>query len=143
CVEILEEAIKSEPGNAYLWQQMAACRMQTQGLAGAVEPLTRAVELWPERGAPRGSLARLLEKTGNLDEAEKHFRTLLDVEPDNPVVYYWLAEFLHKHRPNAAPEAFLIARKALDLPGPTSLPREKIERLIANIQGQTDPNDRN
>jgi hypothetical protein len=63
----------------------------------------------------------------------KHFRRLLDVEPDNPVVYYWLAEFLSTHRPDAAPEAFLRARKALDLPACVSLHREKIEQLIAKI----------
>jgi len=136
CLEILDEASCAEPRNAYLWQQMTACRMQMQGPAGAIDPLTRAVELWPERGPLRGSLARLLETTGNLDEAEKHFRKLLDAEPDNPVVYYRLAEFLSKHRPDAAPEAFLRARKALDLPARASLPREKIEQLIATIQEQ-------
>jgi Flp pilus assembly protein TadD len=135
-LEILDEAIKDHPRNAYLWQQMAACRMQTQGPAAGIEPATRMVELFPERGPWRGSLARLLEHTGALDEAEKHFRKLLEVEPENPVVYCWLAEFLAQHRPQAIDEALKVAEKALGLPPRPALPREKIEELIGKIQQQ-------
>jgi hypothetical protein len=39
-------------------------------------------------------------------------------------------------RPEDAWEAFLRARKVLDLPARASLPREKIEQLIAKIQEQ-------
>lgn len=134
CLEILEEATKVNPRNVYLWQQMTACRMRAQGPAAAVEPLTRAVELCPERGPLRGSLAHLLETTGALDEAETHFRKLLEVEPRNPVVYYWLAEFLLKHRPQAAAEALQTAEKMLDLPPRVSLPPEKMKELTAEIR---------
>jgi Tfp pilus assembly protein PilF len=139
CFQILEEAVKSNPRNAYLWQQTAGCRMQVQGPAAAVEPLARAVELYPERGPLRGSLAHLLEATGDLDGAEKHFRTLLEVEPDNPVVYCWLAQFLCKHRPQAIEEALKAAEKALALPPRVSLPRRTIEQLIAEIRTRAEP----
>ncbi|MEN6424877.1 MAG: tetratricopeptide repeat protein [Phycisphaerales bacterium] len=140
CTEILEEATQSEPRNANLWQMLAACRAETQGPAAAIEPLTRAVELSPGEGRPRGMLARVLEMTGNLDEAEKHFRTLLDVESTNPIVYCWLAQFLSKHRPGTSQEALKLAEKALELPAHPSLPREKIEQMIASIQGQIGAN---
>jgi tetratricopeptide (TPR) repeat protein len=133
-LEILGEATRSHPQNAYLWQQVAACRLQLQGPSAALEPLTRAVEVFPEQGPLRGGLAQLLEKTGALDEAERHFRALLAVEPQNPVVYYWLAEFLHKHRPQAGEEAVKIAEKALSLPPGGHLPREKIEELIKSVR---------
>ena len=81
----------------------------------------------------------MLETTGDLNGAEKHFRALLDVEPENPVVHFWLAEFLARHRPDATIEAFMRARKALDLPPRASLPREKIEQLIAELQARTEP----
>jgi Tfp pilus assembly protein PilF len=140
CLEILEEATRFNPRNAYLWQQTAGCRMQAQGRAAAVEPLTRAVELYPERGPFRGSLAHLLEATGDLDGAEKHFRQLLEVEPDNPVVYCWLAQFLLKHRPQAIEEARKTAEKALSLPPRPSLPRATIEQLLAEIRARAEPN---
>ncbi len=147
CLQILENAVKVSPRNGYLWQQMAACRLQLRGPQAAIGPLTRVVELLPERGSFRGTLARLLETTGVLDEAEKHYRELLKVEPENPVVYYWLARFLAGHRPKARREALTIAEKALDLPPHSSLPREKIGELIDEIRGDvvgrmvTEPNE--
>jgi tetratricopeptide (TPR) repeat protein len=134
CLEILDEAIQSNPRNAYLWQQRAACHMEREGLPAAVEPMSRAVELLPERGPLRGTLAHLLERTGALDEAEKHFRKLLEVEPENPVVYYWLADFLRRHRPSLQEEAVQVAEKALRVPANSHLPREDIERLIKQIR---------
>lgn len=147
CLQILENAVKVSPRNGYLWQQMAACRLQLRGPQAAIGPLTRVVELLPETGSFRGTLARLLETAGVLDEAEKHYRELLEVEPENPVVYYWLARFLRAHRPQARREALAMAEKALDLPLHPSLPREKIEELIDEIRGdvvgrmETEPNE--
>lgn len=143
CIEVLEQATRAEPRNAPLWQMMAMCRGQTQGPAALIEPLTRAVELRPEEGPPRGTLARVLEMTGNLDEAERHFRALLEVEPTNPVVYCWLAQFLSKHRSGTAQEALKLAEKAMELPVHPSLPTEKIEQLIASIRGQIGANPQN
>jgi tetratricopeptide (TPR) repeat protein len=134
CLAILEEAAANNPRNAYVWQQMAACHLQMEGPAAALEPLTRAVELLPERGPFRGGLAQLLETTGALDEAEKHFRKLLEIEPQNPVVYYWLADFLRRHRPALQEEAVQVAEKALGLAPHSHLPREEIEKLIKQIQ---------
>ena len=147
CLQILENAVKVSPRNGYLWQQMAACRLQLRGPQAAIGPLTRVVELLPETGSFRGTLARLLETMGVLDEAEKHYRELLKVEPENPVVYYWLARFLRAHRPQARREALAVAEKALELPPHSSLPREKIEELIGEIRGDvvgrmdTEPNE--
>ncbi len=134
CLEILNEASGANPRNAHLWRQMAGCRMQTDGPDAAIEPAAKAVELYPERGPFRGVLAHLLEMTGRLDEAETHFRRLLDVEPENPVVYCWLARFLLKHRPEAVEEGLKIAEKALDLPPHPSLPRETIEALVGDLR---------
>jgi regulator of sirC expression with transglutaminase-like and TPR domain len=53
CFQILEEAVKSDPRNAYLWQQMAGCRAQAQGPAAAIEPLTWA-------SLPRGTIEQLI-----------------------------------------------------------------------------------
>jgi len=136
CIQILEEAVQAEPRNTHLWHLLGAWRGRTQGPAAAIEPLTRAVELRPDEGPPRGMLARSLEMAGNLDEAEKHFRILLEVEPKNPVVYCWLAMFLSTHRPEATQEALDTAKKALELPPHPSLLREKIEQLIAEIRGR-------
>ena len=105
----------------------------------AVANMTKAVELLPERGPFRGQLARLLENVGKLDEAEKHFRELLNIEPDNPVVHFWLAEFLSKHRPHAKDEALKEAQTALELPSGKGMTKQKIEQLIQELQPKTTP----
>ena len=139
CLQILGETVRDDSRNAYLWQQMAATRMQLQGAQAAIEPIARAVKLCPERGPLRGGLAQLLEKTGAFDEAERHFRKLLEIEPENPVVHYWLADFLRKHRPQAGAEALEIAEKAVRLPPRGGLTTERIQELIQRLREQRQP----
>jgi trypsin-like peptidase len=92
--------------------------------------------LLPEKGPFRGTLAHTLEKTGDLTEAEKHFRELLNIEPNNPVVHMWLAKFLAKYRPHAKKEALKEAQTALTLPAKRGLPRQVIEQFISNLKSQ-------
>jgi tetratricopeptide (TPR) repeat protein len=139
CAELLSEAVKVNPENAYLWLNLGGCHFYLGKQDDAVANITKAVELLPERGPFRGQLARLLENIGKLDEAEKHFRELLNIEPDNPVVHFWLAEFLAKHRPQAKDEALKEAQTALELPPKKSLPKQKIEQLIQELQSKITP----
>ena len=137
--ELLEEALKINPENAYLRMNLGACQHRLGKTDEAIANFTKAVELLPERGPFRGQLAHILEKAGRLDEAEKHFRELLNIEPKNPVVHLWLARFLGKHRPEAKDEALKEARIALELPRRKGLPKEKIEQVIQELQSETEP----
>jgi len=139
CAGLLSEAVKVNPENAYLWFNLGACHYHSAEQDDAVANMAKAVELLPERGPFRGHLARLLESIGKLDEAEKHFRELLKIEPDNPVVHFWLAGFLAKYRPQAKDEALKEAHTALELPPNKSLPKQKIEQLIRDLQSKTTP----
>lgn len=136
--EMLNEAIKLDPNNAYLWLSVGRCQFDIGNLNEAVSSIARAVVLFPEDGPFRGLLARLLEQSGKLDEAEKHFRELLKIEPDNPVVHFWLAQFLAKHRPDAHDEALKEAQIALSLPVKGRISRQIIEKLIAELQSHTE-----
>jgi len=137
--ELLNEALKINPRNAYLWMGLGGCQYKSDKLDEAIVNYTKGVELLPERGPFRGQLAHLLEQVGRLDEAEKHFRELLNIEPNNPVVHLWLAQFLGKHRPEETDEALKEAQTALELPPRKGLPREKIEQIVQEIQSQTAP----
>ena len=137
--KLLTEALELNPRNGNLWMGLGACRLQSGDPDGAIKGFAKAVELLPERGPFRGQLAHMLEKAGRLDEAEKHFRELLNIEPKNPVVHLWLARFLGKHRPEAKDEALKEARIALELPRRKSLPKEKIEQVIQELQSETEP----
>jgi tetratricopeptide (TPR) repeat protein len=80
----------------------------------------------------------MLETVGKLDEAEKHFRELLKIEQDNPVVHFWLAKFLAKYRPSANKEALKEAQAALELPAKGGLSKQAIEQFIHNLRSKTD-----
>lgn len=138
CSELLREALKVNSNNAYLWLNLGACYLHLGKPDDAIGPMTKAVKLLPERGPFRGQLARTLEKIGKLDEAEKHFRELLKIEPDNPVVHMWLAGFLAKHRPSAKEEALKEAQVALDLPAKGGLTKQTIEQFIHDLQSKSD-----
>lgn len=138
CSTFLNEALKVNPNNAYLWLNLGACYLHLGKPDDAVDPMSKAVKLLPERGPFRGQLARTLEKIGKLDEAEKHFRELLKIEPDNPVVHMWLAGFLAKHRPSAKEEALKEAQVALDLPAKGGLTKQTIEQFIHDLQSKSD-----
>ncbi|MHC4625634.1 MAG: tetratricopeptide repeat protein [Planctomycetota bacterium] len=137
--ELLTEALKLNPRNAYVLMSLGSCQYSMDRIDEAIASYTKAVELLPERGPFRGQIAHILEKADRLDEAEKHFRELLNIEPDNPVVHLWLARFLAKHRPEARDEALKEAQIALELPPRKGLPKEKIEQLIQELQSQTAP----
>ena len=138
CSDLLSEAIEVNPDNAYLWVNLGACQMQLGKTNDVIVSISKAVELMPQRGPFRVQLAQLLEKENRLDEAEKHFRRLLTLEPDNPVVHFWLAEFLVKHRPAAADEALKEAQIAFELPAKGGLKKQDIKKLIEKIQSQKD-----
>jgi len=139
CAALLSEAVKVNPENAYLWFNLGVSRYYLGEQDNAVANMTKAVELLPERGPLRGQLARMLEIIGRINEAEKHFRELLNIEPDNPVVHFWLAEFLSKHRPQAKDEALKEAQTALKLPSKKGMPKQKIEQLIQELQSKITP----
>jgi len=134
--ELLIEALEFNPRNAYLWMGLGGCQLRSGKLDDAIANFAKTVELLPERGPFRGQLARMLEKAGRLDEAEKHFRELLNIEPNNPVVHFWLAEFLAKHRPHAKDEALEEAQTALELPSKKGPPKKKIRQLIQELQSK-------
>lgn len=137
CSALLNEALKVNPNNAYLWLNLGACYLHLGKPDDAVDPMSKAVKLLPERGPFRGQLAQTLEKIGKLDEAEKHFRELLKIEPDNPVVHMWLAKFLAKHRPSAKEEALKEAQVALELPAKGGLSKQTIEQFIHDLRSKT------
>jgi len=138
CIQLLDERLQGNPRNAYLWQQKAGCLAQSQGLDMKVaECFEKAVALRPEIGPLRGNLAHLLKQIGELDRAEFHYRELLGIEPNNPVVYVWLAKFLVEYRPTARAEALQCAEKALRLPvNPRGPSQEQIQELISGLESQ-------
>jgi predicted Zn-dependent protease len=122
CSDLLNEALKVNPNNAYLRFNLGTCQLRLGKTNDAITSIAKAVDLLPERGPFRGQLAGTLEKIGKLDEAEKHFRELLTIEPDNPVV---------------KEEALKEAQVALELPAKGGLSKQTIEQFIRDLRSKT------
>ncbi|MFC1766072.1 tetratricopeptide repeat protein [Planctomycetota bacterium] len=140
CLALLDNALQDYPRNAYLWTQKAGCLGQPQPTLAAAEAMVRAVTLMPENGPMRVRLAHWYKQLGELDEAEKHYRRLLEVEPKDPVVFMRLAQFLVEHRPTQRGEALELAQQALALSADNpSVAPQKIQALIDKLQSDDSP----
>jgi tetratricopeptide (TPR) repeat protein len=138
CIKFLEEAIEVEPNNAYAWVNLGNCRNSLGDFDAAADAFGKAVALRPRRGPTRGAFAQNLTKAGRLDEAELQYRKLLELEPDNPVVHFWLAKFLAEHHPEHKAEALRQAKVALGLAPKGRLRKETIQRFIDEIDEETE-----
>ena len=136
CSDLLSEVTKDNDRNTYLWLNLGACQLKLGKTDDAINSITKAVELMPERGPFRGQLAYILKMADRLDEAEKHYRELLKIEPDNPVVHLWLAQFLAEHRPSATKETLKEAQIALELPAKDGLSKQQIEQFIHDLKSK-------
>ena len=132
-----ERAVAAHPANAYVWGSRAIALQSRGDVAGTIRALTRAVDLKPEVGPWRGFLAKLLTQAGRIDEADGHYAKLLEIEPDNPVVWFWRAEFLAAHRPGQADEALAALDRCEQLNASGVIPHDEIAALRAKLsEGQ-------
>jgi len=138
ALELLSQALEENPRNALLWFNSGACHYRLGDHDAAVSAYARAVELIPEARPFRATLARALEKAGDIDEAEKHFRILLNIERENSVVHFWLARFLATHRPAAVEEATQEAETALRLYDKEDSYKQRIRDLIRQLRLRTE-----
>ncbi len=125
------------PRNAYLWTNLGVCQSRLEQFEAAVPSYARATELFPEEGRFRLLYARSLEHVGRLDDAEKQFHRLVQMQPKNPLVHFRLAVFLATHRPGSADEAIKEAEAALRLPRRGILSDETIERFVTAVRAGT------
>jgi Tfp pilus assembly protein PilF len=80
----------------------------------AIASLTRASQLLPDQPVVVGTLALVLDGFGKKDEAEKAYRSTLQLDPDNAVAMNNLA-FLLSERGEDLDHAWGYARRAMEL----------------------------
>jgi tetratricopeptide (TPR) repeat protein len=93
------------PGNFLVQITLGRALMRAGDLAGAREPLERAATLAPQAsgsGSPRGLLAEIAEREGDLPAARAHLRQLLDVDHANVEAARKLLALAAKEPPSAA-----------------------------------------
>jgi Flp pilus assembly protein TadD len=106
------EPDSQEAGDVYL-RIGETYRRKGDGEA-AIASLTRASQLLPDQPVVVGTLALVLDGFGKKDEAEKAYRSTLQLDPDNSVAMNNLA-FLLAERNQDLDQALGLARRAMEL----------------------------
>ncbi len=114
----------------------AASSLRPDGYESALKAVNAFIRLRPESGYGHRVHGYANEKLGRTEAARESYRRAVELAPDSLNAQLLYAQFLGAHGDLEAPEAFLRAHKALDLPPRASLPREKIEQLIADSKGK-------
>lgn len=78
--------------NSDLYNELAICQMEQKNLEGSKKSLLKALELSPEDTKIISNLGYLSLKSGNKEEAQKYFTTVLVYNPDDMIAASELAK---------------------------------------------------
>lgn len=134
CCRFLEEALAVDPNNAYALIDLGNQRNALQDFQAAADAFGKAAELWPEHETVRAHFARNLELAGHADEAETQYQDAVAAHPNCEYAHHMFASFLARHRPDRREDALREARAALRLPNDGAADRDKIKRLIEDLE---------
>jgi tetratricopeptide (TPR) repeat protein len=116
ALELYEQAIKLRPEFPEAEYQRATALITLNRLPEAEKGLRRAIELQTEWSLPYTTLGKLLTSTEHFDEAEKLLNRALELDEKNTVALVELTDL------------YLRAKA----------PREKLQRLLANLRNATE-----
>ncbi len=85
-----ETVLKSQPKSLPALVSLGAAHLSLREPKLAVDPLERAVTVDPGNQDARGMLAGALLDLGRFEEAGEHYRSLSELAPDDPRVWYGL-----------------------------------------------------
>jgi len=87
-----KKTIELGGANSDTFNELAICLMETGDIAGAQRELEAALNEDPENTKIISNLAVLALKTGDKQKAAAFFRTVLEIDKDDPVARKYLAE---------------------------------------------------
>ena len=115
ALPLIDALIAQEPRNPFFYELKGQVLMENQRIAESLVPYRKSVELLPESGLLRGSLAQALIESNNpayTDEALKHLEFATRQERDAPVLWRLVATaWGRKH--NDGMVAYALAEEAL------------------------------
>ena len=88
-LEALKKAIELGGSSSDIKNEMAICLMETGDLLGARKELESALREEPENVKIVSNLGVLAQKRGREDEAAAFFRTVLELDPNDPLAQYF------------------------------------------------------
>ena len=93
AIPAVQEAIKRDPGSAFLWMQLAQWLARADQPDEALTAARRAVSLAPDDGASHVALAELLRAQKKYAEAEAELEKVITINPDAEEPYLTLARY--------------------------------------------------
>jgi predicted Zn-dependent protease len=134
CIPLLDEALKSRPSDAHLWNYLGQTKRTLDDHAGAALAFAKAADLLPDDAALRLHAAEQFDAAGQRAKAEDQYRTLIAQHPDAATAHFDFARFLARDS-SRSKEAIERAQHALSLSDtPGAPPRSAIESLITAIR---------
>jgi len=79
-----EQALTLDPATAKAWYHLARVRDRMGDLDGAIDAMSRMIEVEQEYGPAFWRRGEWLLDRGDLEQAEADFRRAIEVDPDNP-----------------------------------------------------------
>jgi Flp pilus assembly protein TadD len=113
AVSAYRKALKLKPEYLKARQGLGMALWRSGDEAGGIALLREVVRLAPRDTLLRCELVRALVHAGLLDEAERHAKIAMELDPENGLVYHRYAEILVKR--GRLEQAGTMARKALEL----------------------------
>jgi tetratricopeptide (TPR) repeat protein len=103
----------------------------TEGRADVLKLMRTALWVWPESISGQQFLGWALIELGNMEEAERVYRALVEQTPDDPMAYYNLGILLQKQgQTGASIQAF---QEAVNLDPENALRYADLGRMLADI----------
>ena len=137
CCRFLEEALAVDPNHAYALIALGNRQNALKNYAAAAEAFGKAAELWPEHETVRAHFARNLDLAGRAEEAEAQYRKAVVAHPECEYAHHMFASLLARAGPEHNEEARREARTALGLPNDSASDKEKLERLIRDLEAKS------
>ena len=88
-LQSLKKAVELGGSNCDIQNEMAICLMELGDLKGARKELEKALRKHPENTKIISNLGVLAQKDGRNDEASAFFRTVLELDPDDPLANHF------------------------------------------------------
>ncbi|MCB9770688.1 MAG: ankyrin repeat domain-containing protein [Candidatus Omnitrophica bacterium] len=133
CRELEQEGVVSIQDH---WFKLAGVLRDEGNYEEGLVAIQKAVDLvGDDDPSYRPRLANLLAHVGRHDEAEKVYRQLFALCPDNTYYWLWYSEFLADHPGDRIEDAKRAYRRSVELDEYEMVETEERERVFAKIEG--------
>ncbi len=133
CNALAKEAIRLSPNDPAGPIMLSRVLNRQKDYDGATRELKALIESAPNWSDPHYALAIVYESAGKVDFAEKEYRTVIELDSENPDAHLALVDFLIDHGKKDEAKAAIAAARELKLPAAAS---DALTRFEEELEGK-------